>query len=523
MARIELCQAVLEAARGASQPSRYLKLNESQKKALDLLVSIINANRDVPLGAVQGPPGTGKTSIIEAFAETALPGFLEEVGARDLILYVAPTNYLAVQAFTRITAALLARGGFKLRDILDMTRVYGHKIVPGRCKELERRYGIPEELVKRVAYGDIEPGVVRLIFSTEFQRVSGRLRGRPGKTHLIVDEASKSPYFRAFISVADEIMRFSDYPASLVALGDPEQAIAVPEGFRSSVPLLMNKIIKILHELSLENDNYVFLNITYRIPKPSEEPISHGFYDGRLQAHHRAEYKLRSIKYIFEDNRRRVIGLLRSLGADDSETMRIHDAIYGAVTSDTPIVVLDTRREFTPASRKVPTYDAFRARVATKAALVLQAYASIEGDSSYFKTIVTSPYSDMASNIGFVFASKYASRASRLLPPDSVTVHSLIGGEADAIVAVMGKEYMSGSLRPSLLVDDNALLTIYFNEPQVLNVQLSRHKRLLVLVGSVDRLAAIRGRREWRKLSRTAERIIDLERRGQALRLPLRT
>ncbi len=443
------------------------------------------------------------------------------MGARNIILYAAPTNYLAVQAFTRITAALLAEGRFSLRDILDMTRVYGHKVVPGRCEGLERDHGIPGDLVKRVAYGDIEPGVVMLVFSTEFQRVSGRFRDRPGRTHLIVDEAGKSPYFMAFIAVADAIMRFRDYPASLVALGDPEQAIAVPEEFKPTVPLLMNRIMKLLHESGLDRVNYEFLKITYRTPKPSEEPISHGFYDGRLQAHHTASYRLRDVRYVFEDGRGRVLSLLRSIGADDSETMRIHDAIYGAVTSDLPMVVLDTGREFTPASRKVPTYDAFRARVAAKAALVLQAYASIEADSPHFKTIVTSPYSDMASNIGFTFASKYTGRATRLLPPDSVTVHSLIGGEADAVVAVMGKEYVSGTLRSSPFIDEDALLTVYFNEPQVLNVQLSRHRRLLVLVGSVDRLAAIRGKREWRKLSRTAEKIIDLAEREQALRLRL--
>ncbi len=518
MARVELCRALEEAVRYVANVGG-VELNESQRKALDILAGAIKGEMEVPLGAVQGPPGTGKTSIVEAFARYVLPKSLDDIESRELVVYVAPTNYLAVEAFKRIAAALLSSGGFTLRDVLDMTRVYGHKVVPGSCADL-RNKGITEDMVRRVIHGEVRPGAVRLVFATEFQRVSGRFAEEPGRVHLIVDEASKSPYFRAFIPMADAVMRFKGYLSSLVALGDPEQAIAVPREFRGTVPLLMEKIMGLLRRHGLEEDNYELLRVTYRLPKPSEEPISHGFYDGKLQAHYTASRRLAEVRYAFEDSREKVLGLLDEIGASDTETMMVHEAIYNAVTSDVPLVVLDTGREFRPASKAISTYDGERARVAVKAALVLQAYSLLGGGPPAFGTLVNAPYSDMASNVSFAFATRYTSRLPRLRPPSSLTVHSHIGGESDFVVAVLGKEYMpSSSKRPAWAPDP--LLTIYFNEPQVLNVQLSRHKKLLVIVGHVGRLAVPRRHPQWRKLADTASSILDLADRGHALHVKL--
>ncbi len=515
MARVELCRALEEAVRNAAGISR-VKLNDSQRKALDILVGVIKGSKSAPLGAIQGPPGTGKTSIVEAFARDVLPGLLDDIESRELVVYVAPTNYLAVDAFKRIAAALLASGGFTLRDILDMTRVYGHKVALGNCAAL-RGKGVTGDMVRRVIHGEVRPGAVRLVFATEFQRVSGRFAEEPGRVHLIVDEASKSPYFRAFIPMADAVMRFKDYPSSLVALGDPEQAIAVPKELRR-IPLLMEKIMGLLRDNGLERENYELLRVTYRLPKPSEEPISRGFYRSRLQAYYTASRRLGEIRHAFEDARDKVLGLLDELGATDSETKRIHDAIYNAVTSDVPLVVLDTGREFRPTSKSISTYDEERARVAVKAALVLQAYSMLGGSGRpAFETLVTAPYSDMASNVSFAFSVKYTSRLPRLRPPASLTVHSLIGGESDAVVAVLGKEYTPSTGAQSSWAQSDPLLTIYFNEPQVLNVQLSRHKRLLVIVGNVEKLAAARRHQQGRKLSETARGILDLAASGHAL------
>ncbi|MCE4610568.1 MAG: AAA domain-containing protein [Desulfurococcales archaeon] len=513
MARIQLCEALQRVVGLLSNRGRRLDLNESQNRALNLMRRAVEGSVEVPLGAIQGPPGTGKTSVVEAFAERVLSRFLDDIASKEIVIYVAPTNHLAVEAFTRISYALLAKGLFSVRDILDMTRVYGYKISPGDCKGLERLHGITEDMVRQVLQGYIEPGTVKLVFTTEFQRVSGRFRDKPDRVHLIVDEASKSPYFRAFLPMADYIMRYEGYPGSLVALGDPEQAIAVPEEFRRDVPLLMNKVIKLLDKGGLKDSNYVFLDTTYRLPNPSEEPISKGFYDGKLRAFYTSSYKLREMRYVFEDERRKVLGELNKLKSLDKETQLVHEALYNAVTSSSPIVILDTGK-FTPISRRavISTYDAVRARVSAKASLILQLYGVRGG----FDVMAISPYSDMASNIQYLLASKYGSLIKT--PPLSLTVHSVIGGEADAIVAVLGKEYPS-SRGFNLFLDDGAYQTIYFNEPQVLNVQLSRHRRLMVVVGHLDGLTEPRRPRQWKKLSTTAEAMNKLIDQGLAVRV----
>ncbi len=515
MVRISLCDAIRRAMELSNRRWGPLRLNESQEKALRLLEEAVKGSIDVPLGAVQGPPGTGKTSVVEAFADRVLPRFLDDIESREIIIYVAPTNHLAVEAFVRIASTLLSKGLFTVRDLIDMIRVYGYKISLGDCKSLERLHGVTADMVRQVLQDYIEPGAVKLVFTTEFQRVSGKFRESPEKVHLIVDEASKSPYFRAFLPVADYIMRYSGYPASLIALGDPEQAIAVPEELRKDVPLLMKKVIRLLKEGGLSGSNYVFLNITYRLPKPSEEPISRGFYDGMLKARFTSIERLRDMSEVFVDERERVLEELGKLRALDNETERIHDALYNAVTSDAPIVVIDTGR-FSPLSMRatLSTYDAKRAKASAKALLILGLYRRVAGGE--FDVMALTPYSDMAYNIEYLMASRYG-HLVRTLPP-SRTVHSVIGGEADAIVAVLGKEYALSRVY-SPFMDEREYQTIYFNEPQVLNVQLSRHRKLLVIVGHVDGLASTQKRGEWKKLAVTAETVNRLVDEGLAIRI----
>ena len=59
------------------------------------------------------------------------------------------------------------------------------------------------------------------------------------------------------------------------------------------------------------------------------------------------------------------------------------------------------------------------------------------------------------------------------------TARSALGSEADIVVAVLGKEYRGREQAE----------TIYFQAPDLVNVQFSRHKRLLAVTGNIERSA----------------------------------
>ena len=527
MARYNVCELLAEAwqrAEEARATGQSLRLNTSQQRAVDILVRVLKGTAKAPLGGVQGPPGTGKTSVVESFVHDHMSDMLGALSdGRELVIYIAPTNHLAAQAFERVVAALLLKG-FTLRDIVDEVRVYGSKIVARDCEKIFRAKRIDERpptdsAVKTVVHGAVDPAVVRIVFATEYQRVSGRFTDRPGRIHLVVDEASKSPYYRAFISIADHIMRYSDYPASLVVLGDPEQAITVPEAFRAQrVSLLMNKVMQLVHQYGLERDNFVMLDTTYRLPEPSEQPISHGFYNGMLRAYEHAQWRLRGLRELFEDARNRVENMLRSIVSWSTEREQLFNAIYEAVTSEKPLVLIETRPF--RASRAASTYDGRRAKLGLEVSLILQAYAKAARElGSYTEpsTMVIAPYSDIVTNVAFNFRHRYG---QYLEPPRSSTVQAVIGGEADTVVAILGKEY-SGRSEYDPWVDDNFYQTMYYNEPQVLNVQLSRHYKLMIVIGSVNRLAMAGTGWAGRRLSRTARKMQELAEQGSAVKVRL--
>lgn len=521
MARYNVCELLAEARRCAEEARsgrRVLRLNSSQQKAVDILVRVMKGSAKAPLGGVQGPPGTGKTSVVESFVHDHMADMLNDM-LDELVIYIAPTNHLVAQAFERVVAALLARG-YTLRDIVDRARVYGSKVTVRDCEKVFRAKGVDESppsetALKSMVYGPVDPAVVRIVFATEYQRVSGRFTSKPGRIHLVVDEASKSPYYRAFISIADAIMRYSDYPASLVVLGDPEQAITVPETFRAQrVSLLMNKVMYLVRQHGLERDNFVMLDTTYRLPGPSEQPISHGFYDDRLRAYEPARWRLRSLRELFEDTRTRVERMLRSTVSWSTELDKLFNAVYEAVTSEKPLVVVETG-EFS-APRTASTYDKRRTKLGLEVSLILQAYARAArelGSYAEFSTMVIAPYSDIVTNVAFNFKHSYGQYFE---PPLSATVQAVIGGEADAVVAILGKEY-SGRSDYDPWVDDNFYQTMYYNEPQVLNVQLSRHHKLMVVIGAVRKLARAGGSWAGRRLSRTAQKMLELAERGDAV------
>jgi len=57
----------------------------------------------------------------------------------------------------------------------------------------------------------------------------------------------------------------------------------------------------------------------------------------------------------------------------------------------------------------------------------------------------------------------------------------MLGGEDDIIISLLGKEW---SARANY--DEGE--TIYFREPENLNVQLSRHRLMLIVIGNLQKL-----------------------------------
>ena len=70
------------------------------------------------------------------------------------------------------------------------------------------------------------------------------------------------------------------------------------------------------------------------------------------------------------------------------------------------------------------------------------------------------------------------------------TVQALLGGEADIHITMLGKEWYGSTpcIRPWQAARDDRddRVTLYYREPELLNVQLSRHSRLLILVGNIS-------------------------------------
>ena len=131
---------------------------------------------------IQGPPGTGKSTAID-FAIINL--------FRDsdfTILYVAPTNKLVYERASKLISYL--KNYEDLKSIPKIMRIYGSAFVYDGEAE---------------GFRDPLNDDVRIILSTEYQRTyieSGEMK----EIVVIVDEASKSPIARPFITLARSVI-----------------------------------------------------------------------------------------------------------------------------------------------------------------------------------------------------------------------------------------------------------------------------------------------------------------------------
>lgn len=194
---------------------------------------------------------------------------------------------------------------------------------------------------------------------------------------------------------------------------------------------------------------------------------------------------------------------------------KIFDSIYDTVTTHRPVVILKTG---TFRSESIATtYDKTRTKLGMLASLVLEAFLTeAERTGSYLpsQVMVTAPYSDIVTNVSFNYRHRFGGLTKQ---PRVATVHAVIGGEADFVVTILGKEY-SGSSSTYYWKPDDAYRTMYFSEPQVLNVQLSRHHKLLVIIGDVHKLATHHSNRYvGRRISGTAKKLLELASSKEAI------
>jgi len=471
----------------AERPTRHID-EGSYRQAYGLALRVIRGDEEIPLAAIQGPPGSGKTYVVERMAEEYLAE--EFFTGEDLVIYIAPTNELTWEACARVLSRILRRLAPDderercrvVRELPYLVRVLGYKIrsvgtaLRGKCGD-----GVKLSEMVDLKVGEF----VRLVFTTEFQRPYIK---STRDIKLIVDESSKSPYFRAFIPLVRRISskEFRDYPVSMVVLGDPQQAI-MSEGYGRDI-LLMNVAKKYLGER-----NYIMLDLTFRLPEPSEYPISMGFYEGRLRSVVNRHDRLKGLS-LNSDELLRILNRYVNVGSD---LQMVVEALEEAINNSIPLVVFETP-QFEPGD----TLDRLRAKLGFYTSLALSVW--LERYGIHRSLAVTSIYTDLPQAVGFELR-------RRGLSVDRMTVQALIGGERDFVVTMLGKEYRD-------VADEYA--TMYAREPELLNVQLSRHRALMAVIGCVNCLSRFPprpGRIKDLRIRATGEALVDMIERGEVV------
>jgi len=149
--------------------------------------------------------------------------------------------------------------------------------------------------------------------------------------------------------------------------------------------------------------------------------------------------------------------------------------------------------------------DETRAKLGFYATLAL--YLWSQGLGGGLGLAATSIYTDMSWSIKFQMG-----RLGREFD-NSYTVQAMIGGEQDFVVTMLGKEYAASNLA-------EMFATLYAREPELLNVQLSRHRRLLVAIGCVECLKNFSLRRGGvydERISDTGRKMMELIEGGRAV------
>lgn len=473
--------------------SQQINLEGTAKDAMDLISNSIKNNR---LAIVQGPPGTGKTTLYYSVIENFLKNGLDE---NEVIVYTAPSNRLVADMLKRICKLFPDKNIF-----LEQVRVYGSQF---NYTNFEPLRGPITKEVKLVITTDYQ----RIFFSREFKS-----KDYLSRFHMLIDEASRSPLHREFTPIAEELLRSGkQILGSLNVIGDPMQAISLTEFYRISRReyLLMEKILMKL----MENDHpdlykdiinkkidlmeaiyqnppksfYKFLDTTRRLPTPTEEIISNAYYGGLLKSAIDGENVIKEIEHNYD---REILNKLKN----EQELRIFAENIEKVITTERIGVYHHVRQKFAYNDPEYDLYDDIRAKIAASYAIILAA-------ATKKHTTIISPYVDMSIQTKLLISSLINTYNLRELNEliDVTTVQSMLGGEDYNIIAILGKEHATQ-------IYDEPLYTIYFNEPELLNVQFSRHKGIFIIVGNLGRLRTTAGKLHKDNIKTAAEEVARL-------------
>jgi hypothetical protein len=537
-------------ALNASRSKVELSLTKSLQRASNIVIRILSKSTEIPLTAIHGPPGTGKTTV---YVYSISEHLYDEKASLDTlnknILYVSSINRLIQDVFTRVLQRFFSLGIIDVHDkqslvkSLASIRILGSQIIPfassDEVRDLYKLLGgvISESDLKnllRLMTRREGKESIHIVFTTEWQSTPISLNR---DTFILVDEASKSPMFHAFTPIARELLRSSATHFhelrlyGLSVIGDVQQAISLePEysSLRGRELLLLPYIERIIDNACKSGivrncDEYkLMLQETLRLPKLSEDPISYGYYEGQLKAIYTLGQKIGVdiISAIIEclniaHRRIKSSGFLdQRLNRILSEYVEKAEAIlesYKVFSPNPlpPLVVIDTERYRYEHGKEVEPH---RIVIASIIALLLAYMLSClyREKQVAFTLAVVAPYIELVNTIYQSFRYLKSQLQVDLNIIESLvqfsTTHAFLGGEADFVIAVLGREYYPSLYYPS----------IYFKEPELLNVQLSRHKLMLTVIGSIGYFYHsahqfnIDKRNEEPRLATTLQQLINL-------------
>lgn len=452
-------------------------LTPSLTNASNLALGIFLSQAQGNLGAVRGPPGTGKTSILEELLKNR--NFINYLLSNDDLkfIYIAPTNELVTEGFMRSFGIIYNYyRNPNLCDVLSMFRVYGSAIPePYPHPNVNCARQLSDVVRGRVTQD------VKFIFSTDYQSVTSRA-GISGYKYLVfVDEASKKPFYLPFTPFTTQLLQAiaqGNQPVieSLFIIGDELQAIGVGADYRfwGKELLALPQVIDVINKLGL--NTYLTLQETLRLPNPSEVPISVGFYStvgANITAVKSSKQALDPLYQVINNN----VNRCQQIFSSNSSLNSIINIVNDAVSNYLPVIMVNISQSF-PGGE---TFEETRVELAVLFALAFKCL--LKGHD--FGILVTAPYRDLVSSARVYYdyvAGKYGLLNIRQPRVRFLTIHSILGGEDDVVITMLGKEYRGGGDIGS------PLYTIYFNEPEVFNVQLSRHRRMLIIIGNLGRL-----------------------------------
>lgn len=519
----------------------HLTILHSFQRACKVIESTVSGSSEVPIAAIQGPPGTGKTSLVVE----SLIRILEQNLRYDLIVYVAPTNNLVAEAATRTLEEIIRKYG-RGRDfikILERIRVLGSQIssyVDDREVEiLEKLLDIgntePIKSVLRtmtsrsITISESERDFPYIVFTTEWVNVAIFFEREKGlKVAVFFDEASRSPLHRVFTPLASVLYKLacsSDVKInsirdeleqehnikSLVVIGDPEQTISSKEyrdlyiyvgGRKSKLSwLALELAVHLLRRIGLIQDQFVMLDTTLRIPKLGERPISKGFYDNKLEAavdlcQRLSESQLKDlytcvdevseklkkccskmskvidkvaklIKESFDPNRPAPVAIMRTVSYKPSQEIELTRGVVGALIA---VFLYHILPEVIQSNVTVGVISPYVAQVNFSRAIFRHILRKLDAG----------PRPEVSGKVSIEFK----------------TVHSVLGCEFDFVIALLGKEYP--------YTERYGQPTIYCSQPEVLNVQLSRQRIQMYVIGNVTDLESCFSTNRLRSAKKTS-------------------